>query len=98
MAGLKRLKTETYRPWPILSQVLFSQFLRTEKNQFVTLLQVKKIDGNSKNAKAEWIWSDLFYWPNSELAEQRCISWYNRQPNPMIYLGNIVWFFKRKAE
>lgn len=69
MAGLKRLKTETYRPWPILSQVLFSQFLRTEKNQFVTLLQVKKIDGNSKNAKAEWIWSDLFYWPNSELAE-----------------------------
>lgn len=98
MAGLKRLKLKRIGHDRFYRKFYFHNFSELRKNQFVTLLQVKKIAGNSKNAKAEWIWSDLFYWPNSELAEQRCISWYNRQPNPMIYLGNIVWFFKRKAE
>ena len=64
---------------------MISQFLRTEDDQFITLVQVKKISGNLEKGRAQW--SDLFYWSNSELAEQRCMYWYSKQPDPKIFLG-----------
>lgn len=66
---------------------MISQFLRTEDDQFITLVQVKKISGNLEKGRAQWIWSDLFYWSNSELAGQRCMYWYSKQPDPKIFLG-----------
>lgn len=66
---------------------MISQFLRTEDDQFITLVQVKKISGNLEKGRAQWIWSKLFYWSNSELAEQRCMYWYSKQPDPKIFLG-----------
>lgn len=69
--------------------VSFTQILRAAvgDSHFVTLVLVKKISGNFSNSPAEWIWSDMFYWFNYGLAEQRCMFWHDRQPDPQIYTG-----------
>ena len=80
--------------------VSFTQILRAAvgDSHFVTLVLVKKISGNFSNSPAEWIWSDMFYWFNYGLAEQRCMFWHDRQPDPQIYTGiNISTFTKRQT-
>ncbi|CAH3144389.1 unnamed protein product [Pocillopora meandrina] len=59
-------------------------------NHFVTLVLVKKISDNFSNSPAEWIWSDMFYWFNYGLAEQRCMFWHDRQPDPQIYTDDAT--------
>ncbi|XP_022783564.1 sushi domain-containing protein 2-like [Stylophora pistillata] len=54
-------------------------------DRFVTLVLVKRIASDFSNPPAEWIWSDLFHWLSYEMAEERCVHWYNEQPDPKIY-------------
>ncbi|XP_022783567.1 sushi domain-containing protein 2-like isoform X2 [Stylophora pistillata] len=59
--------------------------------RFVTLVMVKRNTGNfSTTTQAEWIWSDLFHWVNYELAGQRCMHWYNKEPDPNIYTDTLL--------
>lgn len=63
------------------------------EGRFVTLVSVKKTGDNRGNDyAAERIWSDLFSWISYDQVQERCIDWYNKQPNPNIYSG------KGKAE
>ena len=70
-------------------KLFFLQTFRTiaEGDRFVTLVLVKRISGNFNNSPAEWIWSDPFHWLSYEMAEQRCVHWYDKQPDPEIYTG-----------
>ena len=48
---------------------------------------MKRTGDKRGHAPVEWIWSDLFYWSSYEMAHERCMYWYKRQPNPTIYTG-----------
>ena len=78
----------------LLDENLLKTFLRSQTfraiggdDRFVTLVLVKRIVSSFGSSPAEWIWSDPFHWLNYEMAEQRCVQWYNKQPDPKIYTG-----------
>ena len=70
-------------------KLFFLQTFRTIAggDRFVTLVLVKRISGNFSNSPAEWIWIDPFHWLSYEMAEKRCVHWYDKQPDPEIYTG-----------
>ena len=91
----------------LLNENLFKIFLRSQTfrakagdDRFVTLVLVKRIAGNFGNSPAEWIWSDPFHWLNYGIAKQRCVHWYNRQPDPKTYTGesqNSPFFIETRS-
>ena len=55
--------------------------------RFITLVAVKRTGDKFEYAPFERIWSDLFYWIANDMAHERCLYWYERQPDPHTFTG-----------
>lgn len=56
-------------------------------SRFTTVVVIKRTGDKRGFAPAEWIWSDLFYWKNYDLAHERCMYWYESEPSPKTWTG-----------